>query len=93
METRSRLNNLRLVNLPEGAEGPDPCSFLENWAPEVLDLTPLRCPIVMERAHRIGPKKEAGAPPRTLIMKLLNYKDKLRIIRAAREKKDILYKN
>lgn len=27
LETRSRLNNLRLVNLPEGAEGRDPCSF------------------------------------------------------------------
>lgn len=61
METRSRLNNVRLVNLPEGAEGPDPCSFLENWAPGVLDLTPLRCLIVMERALRIGPKKDAGA--------------------------------
>lgn len=31
------LNNLRLVNLPEGAEGPDPRSFLENWILEVLD--------------------------------------------------------
>ena len=30
MELRSRLNNLRLVNLPEGAEGSDTCLFLEN---------------------------------------------------------------
>lgn len=29
-ETRSRLNNLRLVELPEGAEGQDTCSFLEK---------------------------------------------------------------
>lgn len=35
METKSRLNNLRLVNLPKGAEGLDPCSFLEGWIPEV----------------------------------------------------------
>lgn len=116
METRSWLNNVRLVNLPEGAEGPDPCSFLENSIPlgvppglapprsrswitlplqllGVQDLAPLRCPIVMEKAHRIGPIKDARAPPRTLIMKLLNYQDKLHIMRAAGEKKDILYKN
>lgn len=27
LETRSRWNNLRLVGLPEVAEGPNPCSF------------------------------------------------------------------
>ena len=30
LENRSRLNNLRLVNLPEGAEGRDACPFLEK---------------------------------------------------------------
>lgn len=65
METRSRLNNLRLVNLPEGAEGSDACSFLENWIPEVLDMGPQRSPIVMERAHRVGPRRDADASPRT----------------------------
>ncbi|KAK7879511.1 hypothetical protein WMY93_033781, partial [Mugilogobius chulae] len=57
LETRSRLNNLRLVNLPEGAEGSDTCAFLEGWLPEALDLIPLRHPLAIERAHRIGPKR------------------------------------
>ena len=35
-ENRSRRNNLRLINLPEGAEGRDAASFLERWLPEVL---------------------------------------------------------
>lgn len=39
LETRSRLNNLRLVGLPEGAEGHDPCAFLEKWIPEVPNRT------------------------------------------------------
>lgn len=30
LEARSRLNNLRLVNLPEGAEGQDPCVFFRE---------------------------------------------------------------
>ncbi|KAK1904150.1 RAS guanyl-releasing protein 4 [Dissostichus eleginoides] len=90
METRSRLNNLRVVNLPEGAEDPDTCSFLEGWIPEALDLGPLRCPIVMERAHRVGPRRDSDTPPRTLIMRFLNYKDKVTVIKAAKAKKDIL---
>lgn len=58
METRSRL-----VNLPEGAEVPDPCSFLEGWLPEVLDLAPLRRPLVLERAHRVRPRRDTEEPP------------------------------
>lgn len=34
LETRLCLNNLRLVNLPEGIEGKDPESFLEKWIPD-----------------------------------------------------------
>lgn len=88
LETRSRLNNVRLVGLPEGAEGRDPCSFLEKWMPEVLEASG-----VIERAHRIGPPRDSKAPPRTLIMRFLHYKDKQAVMAAARAKKDIRYKN
>ncbi|KAI2644157.1 LINE-1 type transposase domain-containing protein 1 [Labeo rohita] len=85
LEARSRRSNLRLVNLPEGAEGEDACVFLENWLPEVLNL---------ERAHRVGQKSMSNiAAPRTMIMKFLNYKDKMIVIRAARAKGQILFRN
>lgn len=94
LEARSRRSNLRLVNLPEGAEGKDACAFLESWLPEPLNLAPLRTSLVLERAHRIGPKSQTNiAPPRTLIMKFSNYKDKSSVIRAARAQGQILYKN
>ncbi|KAK7925283.1 hypothetical protein WMY93_007593 [Mugilogobius chulae] len=93
LEARSRLNNVRLVNLPEGAEGADPCSFIESWLPDALDMAPMRVPIVVEKAHRIGPKRGTGEPPRPLIMKFLNYKQKDSVMKAARAKKDMLYKN
>lgn len=48
METRSRLNNLSLVALPEDAVGPDLCSFLEQWIMEALDMAPLQSPLVTE---------------------------------------------
>lgn len=94
LETRSRRSNLRLVNLPEGAEGEDACVFLENWMPEALNLAPLRTALTLERAHRVGQKSTSNsATPRTMIMKFLNYKDKMTVIRAARAKGQILFKN
>lgn len=92
-ETRSRLNNLRAVGLPEGSEGHDMCAFLENWLPEALDLTHMRAPLVLERAHRVGPKRDNDAPPRPVIMRFLNYKQKDMVFKAAKVKKDVLYKN
>ncbi|KAL0194880.1 hypothetical protein M9458_008452, partial [Cirrhinus mrigala] len=94
LEARSRRSNLRLVNLPEGAEGEDACVFLENWLPEVLNLAPLRTALTLERAHRVGQKSTSNTvAPRTMIMKFLNYKDKMIVIRAARAKGQILFKN
>ncbi len=76
LETRSRRSNLRLVNLPEGAEGEDTCAFLENWLPDVLDL-PLGCTkLMVERAHRIRPRAHNSPSPRMLIMKFLSFRDK-----------------
>lgn len=95
LEARSRRSNVRLVNLPEGAEASDVCGFLESWIPEALDLAPLRGKLTIERAHRLGPRRDhtAKSAPRTLIMKFLNYKDKEAVMRAARMKRQILYKN
>lgn len=92
LETRSRLNNLRLVGLPEGAEGDDPCAFLEEWIPEALNLQPRGTTVKIERAHRVGPAREPGAPPRTLIMKFLNFKEKQAVVMAAKTTKDIQHK-
>lgn len=60
MKMRSRLNNVRLVILPKGAEVLEPCSFLESWLPDALALAPMRTPLLLERVHRIGAKKGAG---------------------------------
>ncbi|KAI4808286.1 hypothetical protein KUCAC02_000350 [Chaenocephalus aceratus] len=36
LENRSRRSNVRLIGLPENAEGKDACTFLEKWIPEIL---------------------------------------------------------
>lgn len=91
LEARSRRNNLRLVNLPEGAEGQDPCVFLETWLPEAQGIESLQ-KLVIERAHRIGPRRDSNAPPRTLIMRFLNYKIKA-VVAATRAKNDVCYQD
>lgn len=93
LENRSRRSNVQLVGLPEKAKGRDACGFLENWLPDALGMEPLRSPLIIERAHRIASvRSDDKAPPRALIMKFLNYKDKVRVLNAAREKKEVLYK-
>lgn len=89
LEARSHCSNVRLFKLPEGVEGEDTCGFLESWIPEALELAPLQGTITVERAHRLGLRRqlETNSVPRTLIiMKYLNYKDKEAAMRAARAK-------
>lgn len=94
LECRSRCNNVRLVGLPEKAEGQDATAFLERWLPGVLGLEPWEAPVI-EQAHRIGtlPPNSSTGHPRTLIMKFLNFRDRERVLKAAQIKGKILYNN
>ncbi len=88
LENRSRRSNLRLVGLPEKIEGKDMVAFLEKLLPEILGPENFPGPLVIERAHRIGRFSEdrPDSPPRAVIMKFLNYADKVRTLKAARAK-------
>ncbi|TWW57381.1 hypothetical protein D4764_07G0001000 [Takifugu flavidus] len=68
---------------------------VDSWRPEVLELQQLQGKITVERAHRLGPRRQhkTDYAPRTRIMKFLNYKDKEAVMKAARAKKQVHYKN
>lgn len=53
LENRNRPCNLRLVNLPEKAEGSNAVRFLEEWLLDVFGAS-LTSPLIIDRAHRIG---------------------------------------
>ncbi len=93
LEARSRRSNLRLVNLPEKVEGEDACAFLETWIPKALGIASPSPKLVLERAHCVVQRSNPNAPPRTLIMKFLNDRDKTTVLKAIRAKKQILYKD
>ncbi|KAI4801018.1 hypothetical protein KUCAC02_006181 [Chaenocephalus aceratus] len=87
LENRSRRSNVRLIGLPENAEGKDACTFLEKWIPEILGAGSFAAPLAIERAHRVpSGRPKPNAPPRALLIKFLNYKDKTKVMSAAYEK-------
>lgn len=90
LENRSRRNNVRLVGVPEKEEGRDPVAFFEKWLADTMGRNILSPFFAIERAHRVPTRAPPpGAPPRPILMKLLHFRDRDAILRAAREKGDI----
>uniref|UniRef100_A0A3B1JAP9 L1 transposable element RRM domain-containing protein n=1 Tax=Astyanax mexicanus TaxID=7994 RepID=A0A3B1JAP9_ASTMX len=85
LEDRSRRNNIRLVGLPEAAEGSDASGFLRanisNWIPALKGRD-----IEIDRAHRVysGKENDTGRP-RTLIFRVLRWQDRVAILSGARK--------
>ena len=83
-EDRLRRNNLRVDGIKE--------SESETWDDvemKVIKMFESKLgvkDITIERAHRTGMKKNNGRP-RTIVMKLLNYKDKVKILKEAKKLK------
>lgn len=99
LENYSRRNNIRVLNVREGCEGSDPVTFFANWLPTVLGQEHFPEPLIIERAHRtLVPRPSAGERPRAVLLCLLKYQDREKILRTAaklsRESNSpILYEN
>ncbi len=82
-EDRSRRNNVRLVGLPEGAEGSDVAGFLRvnlsKWIPSLKGRN-----IEIDRAHRVYDGRKYSDRPRTLIFHVLRWHDRSEILKGAR---------
>ncbi len=84
MEDRCRRNNVRLVGLPEGMEGPDAAGFLRDnlskWIPSLRGRD-----IEIDRAHRLYDGGRGYNRPRTLIFCVLKWHDRSEILKGARQ--------
>ncbi len=80
MEDRCRRNNVRLVGLPEGMEGPDAAVFLRanlsKWIPSLRGRD-----IEIDRAHRVYDGGRGSDRPRTLIFRVLRWHDRSDILK------------
>lgn len=87
LQNRLRRNNLRIYRAPEGSEGGDAKEFVKEVLKSVLDPMP-DVSLQIERAHRAQgttkPKKSTDPPPpRSIIVKFLDFAVKDAILRQA----------
>lgn len=88
LEGHSRRNNIRIYLLKEGIEGTSMIHFIENFLKNELAESAGLTELGIERAHRaLGPRPREGAPPRSTVVKFLQYTSKEKIISAAWKKK------
>lgn len=84
LENYNRCNNIRVVGLYEGCEGTDPVKYFANWIPDTLGQEHFGEPLVIERAHRtLGRHLYPGQRPRHVLIRLLKYQDREKILRIA----------
>jgi len=83
-------SNIRIIDVPEKAEGCDAVRFLKKFIPQILGNDNFTSPVTLERAHRIG---KTSSKPRPLIAKFLNFRDEEKVLRLAKSKGEITYEN
>lgn len=89
LEARSRRNNIRIIGIPEGKEGPRPREFISQLLSETLSLP--EQPLI-DRVHRINRQKpKPEDPPRPFILRLHYYHVREEILRRAIEKNKLEY--
>ncbi len=83
IEDRSRRNNVRLVGLPEGAEGSNAAGFLRvnlsRWIPSLKGRD-----IGIGRARRVCGGEGGSGQPRALIFRVLGWRNRSEILGGAR---------
>lgn len=90
LESRQRLNNIRLIGLPEGLEGPRPTESVAEILKDLLSLDDLP---VLDRCHRsLRARPKDGEPPRPLIMRVNLFQVRNLILRRAGECSPLNYK-
>ncbi|CAJ0940979.1 unnamed protein product [Ranitomeya imitator] len=85
LENRSRSNNLRIIGVPEKVEGNNPTEYIEAWLKNSVWGADLTNHFSVERAHRVPTRPlPPGSPPRALLAKILDYRDRETLLRKAR---------
>lgn len=93
LENRGRRKNIRVIGLPEDAEGSSPTKFFESWIPDLLGLDTKAGRVKIERAHRtLAPKPGPNQRPRPVLIRFHNFADKQRVMDAARRCGTVKYK-
>ena len=93
LENYSRRNNLRIVNIPENMEGATIKTFTADLLKAVLQIPADQLAPELERVHRLGAERGQNEKPRTILLKLLRFEDKERILKASRKSKELVFRS
>lgn len=89
LEGRSRRNNIRIIGVPEGKEGPRPRDFVAQLLTDMLSLEEKT---LIDRCHRsLQQRPTDGEPPRPFILRLHYYHTVEDILRKAADLKNLKY--
>lgn len=92
-DAENRRNNLWIIGLLEGVEGTDTPAYTERLLSMLFPQTAFSPHFVVEQAHRMPPTRgPLGAPPRTFIFRLMNFRDCDLILREAQKIDNIRHK-
>lgn len=92
-ENRSRSTNLRFIGIPERKEGGNMVAFMNQLIPQLLGKDNFPMAPVIERAHRTPTfsSNTSSAAPRPILVRFLHFQDKVKILRLAREKGELIH--
>uniref|UniRef100_A0A087X5T4 L1 transposable element RRM domain-containing protein n=1 Tax=Poecilia formosa TaxID=48698 RepID=A0A087X5T4_POEFO len=76
--------------LKEKSEGTDMVGYVERLIPRLLGEDHFPTPVTIERAHRLGRATDRTRP---ILVKFLNFRDKDKVLRSARDKGTVLLDN
>lgn len=90
LEGRMRRNNIRLLGIPEGAEGPRPTEFVAGLLQELLGLDEK---LLLDRAHRtLRSRPREGEPPRPFVIRVHFFHVRNDMLKRSGDASPFLYK-
>lgn len=93
-ENRARRNNIRVIGLPEKVEGNNMVAYLKNWICTEVAEEGLSPYFALERADRVPAwALPPGRPPRSVVARLLFFKDRDHVLSQARLKGQLKIEN
>ena len=93
LENKSRRNNVKLIGVPESANSESWEESEEIFKENVNSALQIDASVMaIERAHRVGKKggkksRNGEVLPRPIVAKFLNWKDREKVLKSAREKR------
>lgn len=92
MENYSRRSNIRIVKVPEKAEGQDIIGFVQQLILHLFGQENVPHPPLIERAQRSPTQRSdntSSSHPRPILVRFLSFQDKVNILRLSRQKGEL----